>query len=154
MFAAMYKLPITIMVSLNNKRTSKQYTANQIPDDKLNKLIKLEKIFYTQKMSKYPTIYERNFASVKVAKQLLESDVDIDTATKEYLQWIVNNFSKLINTDIEAIYNQTTFDPNIAEDLDKYLDTLINQNDVKITECFKYLFNDNNLIPKGEIVNE
>lgn len=153
MFAAMYKLPVTLMTRISSKRAGKSYTANQIPDEKLNKLIELDRTLKIQTRQKYPSTYERNFAAVKVAKQLLSSDdIELDNSIKEYLQWIVDNYSKLLDTNIENDYNKTTFDPSIAEDLDKYLDTLINQNNIKITECFKYFSDNNNFINEGGMI--
>lgn len=130
LFAGMYKLPISFLLGLPNKR---KYTSNQIAQEKLDKLAMLEKDIYEINFSIYPSLYERNFAAVKIAKNLLEIDKNIDPSIKKYLEWIVDNHSNILNTNIEEIYNTTTFDPKTAEDLDEHLQNLIDSSKGRVT---------------------
>jgi len=136
LFAAMYKLPKFFFIG----SSSKKYVANDFDKDKLNELAKLEKDFYEAIFCSYPSDLERTHAGVKVAKKLLEQK-DLDPAFRKYCQWIVDNFSSVQDTDIETIYNTTTFDPKEAEDLDKHLGDLINDNNIVLTESFRVWMN-------------
>lgn len=138
MFAAMYKLPVVFFYTKNERASSgeKKYTANDIEKERLQRLIDLEKQLYQNINAIYPTSSERNYASVKVAQQMLNYPKSLDPATKKYLQWIVDNYSSLLDTNIERNYNDVTFDPNESTDLDMHLDKLINDNNLTITESF------------------
>ena len=131
LFAGMYKLPLAFLLGPPNNKT---FTANSISIEKLNKLASLEKTLYEIMCSKYPTVEERTYAAVKIAKKLLEDSDDIEPSFKEYCEWIVNNHSNILNTDIEKDYNDNTFDPKAADDLDKHLQTLISDNNITLTE--------------------
>ena len=135
LFASMYKLPITFFLPGKNGSRSKGITSNQISNEKLMKLAELERKLAKLTLSSYPTIQERNFASVTVAKNLLENEQkSLDPALKKYLEWIIDNYSSSLDTDIREIYNTTTFDPKEADDLDGHLDKLIKDHDVVLTE--------------------
>ena len=144
MFAAMYNLPVTFFIGQFSDR---KYTANEIDTERLNKLAKLEKDIYELSFSSYPTMMERNHAATKIAKNLLDSGEEIDPSIKKYLQWIVDNYSTTLDTEIEEIYNQTTFDPKTADDLDAHLQKLITQNEVVLTESdLSWIFDVNDVI--------
>jgi len=148
----MYKLPISFL--LGNPRNRK-WTSNQIDQEKLNKLAILEKQICEINYSIYPSLSERNFAAVKIAKNLLEIDKDIDPSIKKYLEWIVNNHSNILNTDIEEIYNTTTFDPKTAEDLDNHLQTLISGNNITLTESdISWIFDDSVVCESSDRMND
>lgn len=135
LFASMYNLPVTFLYGMRYN-SSRGKTGNDISTEKFTKLISLERELYTLSFSKYPTTFERNHAAVKVAKNVLDSDTVIDPSIKKYLQWIVDNYSSTLNTDIDEIYNNTTFDPKEAEDLDTHLANLANSNSVELTESY------------------
>lgn len=139
LFASMYKLPITLFLPSKNGNRSNAITSNQVSNEKLRKLVELERTIAKLTLSSYPTIQERNFASVTVAKNLLENEQkSLDPSLKKYLEWIIDNYSSLLDTDIREIYNTTTFDPKEAEDLDKHLNKLIKDHDVVLTESCVY----------------
>lgn len=138
LFAAIYGLPKFFFVGPSKNK----YVANDFRSDKLNELAKLEKEFYEMIHCSYPTDLERTHAGVKAAKKLLEQK-DLDPALKKYCQWVVDNFSSVRKTDIDKLYNTTTFDPKEAEDLDKHIEDLINDNNIVLTESFiKWLSTD------------
>ena len=136
----MYKLPKFFFIGLSKKK----YTSNDFKDDKINELAKVEKEYFEAVFASYPTDLERTYAGVKIAKQLLETK-DLDQSTRDYCQWIVDNFSNIEKTDIKEIYNKTTFDPKEAEDLDKHLQSLINDNNLVLTESFKHWLMDDSI---------
>lgn len=135
LFAAMYKLPKYFFI--NDKR---KITANEVDEKKLQELVSLEKEFHEATFSTYPTCSERSHAAVKIARNLLKTD-DLEPEFKKYCEWIIDNFSNLSDkTNINEIYNETTFDPEEAEDLDKHLGDLIEKNNIVLTESFKEWF--------------
>ena len=140
LFSAMYKLPKFFFIGPSKKK----YTSNDFKDDKINELAKVEKEYFEAVFASYPTDLERTYAGVKIAKQLLETK-DLDQSTRDYCQWIVDNFSNIEKTDIKEIYNKTTFDPKEAEDLDKHLQSLINDNNLVLTESFKHWLMDDSI---------
>ena len=131
LFAGMYNLPVKFFVG----GSLKKYVPNDFNRDKLNELAKLEKEFHRNIRSTYPTTLERNHAAVTIAKNILE-DKTADEALKKYAKWVVDNFDSVHNTDIQTIYNQTTFDPKEAENLDKHLQELIEDNNIVTTEAY------------------
>jgi tetratricopeptide (TPR) repeat protein len=131
MFAAMYNLPVTFFFGRPRK-----YVANQISDDKLQKLTTLERELSELTFSTYPSTEERVHAAVKISKRTLESGERLEPSIKKYLEWIVQNYSSILNTDIEEIYNKTTFDPKTADDLDKHLQNIISSGNITLTESF------------------
>lgn len=141
LFAGMYGLPITFFIG------DKKYkmTANDFKSEDLNKLAQLEKEYHQMALSSYPSNLERNRAGVKIAKDLLVNG-DLDEPMKKYCQWIVDNFSNLENTNIDTIYNNTTYDPKEAENLDKHLEDLINDNNIVLTESYVQWMNDEEII--------
>ena len=86
---------------------------------------------------------ERTYAAVKIARNLLKDEKNLDPAVRKYAQWIIDNFSNLEKANIDKIYNKTTFDPKEAEDLDKHLQELIKDNNVVLTESFVTWMNSN-----------
>lgn len=132
LFAGMYNLPVKFFIGSSVEK----YVPNEITRDKLNELAKVEKELHRSVMSSYPTTLERNHASVTIAKQIL-ADKSTDEALKKYAKWIVDNFDSVHNTDIKTIYNQTTFKPSQAEDLDKHMQKLIEDNNIVTTEAYK-----------------
>ena len=132
LFAGMYNLPVKFFVG----STVSKFVPNDFERDKLNELAKLEKDFYRYVHATYPTTLERNHAAVTIAKQILE-DKSTDEALKKYAKWIVDNFDSVHNTDIKTIYNKTTFNPKEAEDLDKRMQSLIENNNIVTTESYK-----------------
>lgn len=131
LFAGMYKLPVVFFVG--DKKH--MFTANNFKSEKLDELARIEKTFHETIRSDYPSNLERNRAAVKLARNLLTVE-DLDEPMKKYCQWIVDNFSNLENTNIDKIYNKTTFDPKEADNLDKHLEDLINDNNVVLTESY------------------
>lgn len=132
LFAAMYKLPKFFFVGPSKKK----YVTNDFKDEKIAELAKLEKDFYEAIFCNYPTELERTYAGVKVAKNLLKDDKNLDPALKKYCQWIVDNFTNIDKANIDKLYNKTTFNPKEAEDLDKHLADLITNNNLVLTESF------------------
>lgn len=131
MFAAMYNLPVHFFMAPGNR------TANSLTDEQLKRIVAAEQEIGILSLSTYPTMSERNFASVKAAKKVLESGVKIDPALKKYLEWIVDNYSKLINdTDIETNFSKSTFDPKTADDLDNHVQNLISKANIQLTESY------------------
>lgn len=142
LFAAMYQLPVTFFVGWS----SSKYTPNEVDTKKLNQLAKAERDLFRSAKIAYPSDLERTHAGVRAAKNLLNSDIEMDSATKKYCQWIVDNFSSVLKTDIHEMYNKTTFDPKEAEDLDEHLEKLINDNNVVMTESFREWMSDDYII--------
>lgn len=135
LFAAMYKLPVTLFLPNKKGNRGIGITSNQVSNEKLKKLVELERKIAKLTLSSYPTIQERNFASVTVAKNLLENEQkSLDPSLKKYLEWIVDNYSSSLDTDIREIYNTVTFDPTEADNLDEHLNKLIKDHDVVLTE--------------------
>ena len=147
LFAGMYKLPVTFFLGLPDNR---KFVANQISPDKLKTLTELEKKLYEFTYSEYPTFMERNYAAVKIAKNLLDSKEKLDPAIKKYLEWIVENYSSMLDTNIDEIYNDNTFDPKSADDLDEHIQNLINNNNITLTESdISWIFDDSNLFTES-----
>lgn len=139
LFAGMYNLPpFFFTAGMKNKHGS-----NDFKDEDVAELTKLEKDFYEAIFASYPTDMERTYAAVKIARNLLKDEKNLDPAVKKYAQWIVDNFSNLEKANIDKIYNKTTFDPKEAEDLDKHLQELIRDNNVVLTESFVTWMNSN-----------
>ena len=123
LFAAMYKLPVSFFLGFGE--IDRKITANEVMPETLKEFVKVSNEINKACWSNYPSIPERNHASVTAAQKLMDADKDMDPALKEYLQWIVDNYASLHDTDIKEIYNQTTFDPKEAEDLDEHLQNLL-----------------------------
>lgn len=137
LFAAMYQLPVTFFTHpgwYTDPNNKKVYTPNEIDKDKMNKLAMLEKELFELCFVDYPSNSERNHAAVTAAQKMLDSGEKLDPSIEKYIKWIVDNFSSIKDTDIKEIYNQTTFDPETAENLDKHLENLIKDHDITLTE--------------------
>ena len=131
MFAACYNLPVTFFLSGSKSRNG---VANDYTIDILKHYDELERDAMQMMMVKYPTINERNQAAVKYAKQTLASKAKLDPSIKKYLEWIVTNYSKTLDIDIDEIYSKGTFDPKTAEDLDGHIEKLIGSANINVTE--------------------
>ena len=148
LFAGMYKLPPTFLLGMPESRH--KFVANQISPDRLKKLTNLERELYEFLYAEYPTSMERNYAAVKIAKNLLDSKEKLDPAIKKYLEWIVENYSSMLDTNIEDMYNDNTFDPKSADDLDEHIQNLINNNNITLTESdISWIFDDSNLFTES-----
>ena len=131
LFAGMYQLPVTFFVGPSRSK----FTPNEFKVEKLDELAKLETELQQATFSSYPTPLERSHASVRIAKTLL-AQKDLDPEIRKYCKWIVDNFSNVHKTNINTIYNKTTFSPEEAENLDKHLGDLISKNNITLTESF------------------
>lgn len=130
MFAACYNLPVTFFMYGSPRKG----VANDYSLEILNRYDSLEREAMQLMMIKYPTMNERNQSAVKYAKKTLESKAKLDPAVKKYMEWIVANYSKTLDMDIEEIYSKGTFDPKTAEDLDAHIEKLIGSANIKVTE--------------------
>ena len=130
MFAACYNLPVTFFMVGNPRKGA----ANDYSVEILKRYDELEREARQLMMIKYPTISERNQAAVKYAKNTLASKAKLDPAIKKYLEWIVSNYSKTLDMDIDEIYSKGTFDPKTAEDLDGHIEKLIGSANINVTE--------------------
>ena len=108
--------------------------ANDYSVEILKRYDELEREARQLMMIKYPTMNERNQAAVKYAKKTLESKAKLDPEIKKYLEWIVSNYSKTLDMDIDEIYSKGTFDPKTAEDLDSHIEKLIGSANINVTE--------------------
>jgi hypothetical protein len=132
LFAGVYNLPLSFTYGFKNK----EFVANDFPEDKLKYLADLEKQLYEFAMSQYPTINERNYTAYHIAKTILSGQEKISDECRKYCEWIVNNYSKIDNTNISSNFNNHTFDPKEAEDLDKHIQELILNNNITVTESY------------------
>ena len=130
MFAACYNLPVTFFM-VGKPRTG---AANDYATETLKRYDELEREAMQLMMIKYPTITERNQSAVKYAKKVLDSKVKLDPSIKKYMEWIVANYSKTLDIDIDENYSKGTFDPKTAEDLDKHIEKLIGSANINVTE--------------------
>lgn len=134
LFAGIYNVPLSFTYGFKNK----EFVANDFPEEKLKYLASLEKQLYEFMMSKYPTPNERNYAAYHIAKTILSGQEKISDECKRYCEWIVSNYSKIDKTDIKSNYNDNTFDPKEAEDLDKHVQNIILNNGIAVTEAYQY----------------
>ena len=130
MFAACYNLPVTFFLVGNPRKGA----ANNYSTELLKRYNDIEREAMQLSMIKYPTMNERNQSAVKYAKKTLESKAKLDPAIRKYLEWIVDNYSKTLDIDIDEIYSKGTFDPKTAEDLDKHIEKLIGSANIQVTE--------------------
>lgn len=137
MFAAMYQVPIRWF---NIPMGKHKDTPADVDSDKLKDLNDLEKAINKYCYIPYPTSIERSEAGVQAAKTMLESKSVLDPDIKDYLKWIVDNYSDLLDDKMELKHTDNVFDSKSAEDLDKYLSTLIKDEDIKITESAEVTF--------------
>lgn len=130
MFAACYNLPLTFfIVGKPRNGVSDDYTVEE-----LKRLDAVEREAMQLMMCRYPTVSERNQSAIKYAKKTLDSKVKLDPPIERYLQWIVSNYSKSLEMDIDETYSKATFDPKTAEDLDKHIENLISKGRIDVTE--------------------
>jgi hypothetical protein len=133
LFAGIYQLPLSFMVGFKNR----SFTVNQISEARLNRIADLEKRVAIFTHSSYPTPSERNHTAMTIAKSMLDSGETLDPTIKEYCEWIVSNYSNILNTNIESNYNSVTFNPTEAKDLDKHIQSLIDHNSIEVTESWE-----------------
>jgi hypothetical protein len=132
LFAGMYQLPVVFFIGYTNK-----HVPNDVDKKRLEELARIEKMYTDAIMDTHPSSTSRNITGLKIAKKLLESnDIKLDPEVKSYCKFIVDNFSKLDDPDIMKYYNSNLLDPKEADDLDKHLEMLINDNDITVTESF------------------
>ena len=132
LFAGMYNVPVTFTYGYKNR----DFTANMIDTARLQELATLEGKLYNLVMSQYPTLSERNYAGYTIAKNILEGKIKVSKEVREYCAWVVANYSNIDETDIGTNYRSHTFNPKEAEDLDKHIQNLINNNGINVTEYF------------------
>lgn len=135
LFAGIYQLPVTWLFG---KNFTKGQRANDINEENLKKLTELENELNKRAFSTYPSDQERAYAGYLIAQKLLENK-DITKEAKEYAQWIVDNYSNLEKTGIRENYNQATFNPAEAEDLDAHIQRIIDHGRVTVTEAAKIM---------------
>lgn len=136
LFAAMYKLPVVFKYNWVSGILSKRHvaTANSFNENDLADIYKMEKEFTKLANDPHPSNSERNYASFKIAKQLLDTDKDLDPVIKKYLEWIVANFSNVQNIHIDEDHSERIFDPKEADDLDKHMNAIISNGGIALTE--------------------
>jgi 2-hydroxy-3-keto-5-methylthiopentenyl-1-phosphate phosphatase len=127
LFPSMYKLPITFFYGFRANNTFKEINKDQL--DELNALTDQLRDLV---MDSHPTRQQRMHNSVKVAKQILSSNVKLDPATKDYLKWIVANYD-IPDTKVAS---NPTFDERTTDDVNKTLEDMINNNDIALTEMY------------------
>ena len=115
----------------------KGITANKLDKDRLQKLTNLEREIGKLMFDPHPSAEERSYASMKIARQLLDCGIKLDPAIKKYCEWIVANYSSLDDTNLKEVYASNIFDPKEAEDLDKHLQSIVDNNDITVTESAK-----------------
>lgn len=145
LFAAMYKLPVVFRYNFRRNKKIIQTTANAIDKDDLIMIHKAETSLSKAIKDPHPTNSERNYASLKVAKNILENDKgdNLDPSIKKYLQWIIDNFSNVGEIDIDNRYDNRLFDPKEAGDIDKHIATIIDKTNMVVTESdLSWIFDD------------
>ena len=130
LFAAMYNLPLSFVIGYKKRN----FTANMTSEEQLQKLSHIEAKLSDLLQSKYPTLSERNYAAYTLAKNILAENEKLPKEYKEYCQWIVDNYSKMEKTDIGTNYRKQSFNPNEADDLDRHVHNLIDNNKIALTE--------------------
>ena len=133
LFAAIYNLPVTFLLGPSGKSAVR---ANDIDEEQLKKMTELEKEISQRFFSSYPTDEERCYASLIIAKKTLESGVELDPSIKDYLEWIVKNYSNLENVGIRENYNGAVFNPEEADSLDDHIQRIIDTGAVKVVEQY------------------
>jgi hypothetical protein len=123
-----------------------KYRANDVSKETLERYAKSEsnlmrkhdiisdKLLHELETGCYPTDSERIWSSVTVAKKLLETG-KCDPAVKRYLEWIMSGDSQILDVGIEDNYNYHNFSPDEAKDLDKHLNNIASNRNIKVTEA-------------------
>lgn len=130
LFAGMYNLPLTFTEGYKKR----DFTANQFTKEQLQQLTDLEGKIFNLLLIYYPTTSERNHAAYTVAKNILDSKEKIAPEYKEYCKWVVANYSNLEKTNIDKKFRSQNFDPREAEDLDRHVQNIIDNNNITLTE--------------------
>ena len=145
LFAAMYKLPIVFRYNFRRNKKIIQTTANAIDKDDLRMIHKAEASLSKTIKDPHPTTSERNYAALKVSKNILENDKggNLDPSIKKYLQWIIDNFSNVGEIDIDNRHDNRLFDPKEADDIDKHIAAIIDKTNMVVTESdLSWIFDD------------
>ena len=132
MFAGIYNLPnVELLGGWKGK------TAKMTDDETLKRLANAEKEMAQLMFSDYPTDVERSYAGYRIAKNALESGIELDPSIKAYLEWVVDNYKNLENANLKENYNSHAFNPEECEDLDAHIQRIIDTGDVTVTESAK-----------------
>ncbi|MBO4735977.1 MAG: hypothetical protein J5614_06235 [Paludibacteraceae bacterium] len=136
MFAGIYNLPPVFL--LGGDALTYGMTPNELDEDLLKRLSAVEKELYQMIFTTYPTDAERGYAAYKMASKALKEKKALSPECKDYLEWVVKNYSKLEDTGIKENYNQATFNPKECEDLDEHIQRIIDKSSsVQVTESYK-----------------
>lgn len=130
LFSAMYGVPNVWSVG----PASRPITPNQVDKYRLQKIINLEREVGKLMFDPHPSPEERSYAAMTCAKKMLDSGEKLDPAIKKYCEWIVANYSSLEDTNLKEVYASNIFDPKEAEDLDKHLQSIVDKNNIQVTE--------------------
>lgn len=129
-FASMYNLPVSLFSVPNSHAVAAKMT-----DDQIKRIHQIEMNWVTLMGSDHPPTTERLAASVKYAKQTLESGIKLNPDVKRYLEWIIANHGRILEVeDIDNVFSKATFDPKTAEDIDLHIANLISHTNAEITE--------------------
>lgn len=135
MFAGIYNLPPAFLMGGNG--ITYGMLPNEADEDLLKRLSSAEKDLYQMMFATYPTDVERGYAAYKIAKTALKEKKALSPECKDYLEWIVKNYSKLEDAGLDENYNQATFNPKECEDLDEHIQRIIDKSSsVQVTESF------------------
>lgn len=136
MFAGIYNLPPVFL--LGGDALTYGMKPNELDEDLLKRLSAVEKELYQMLFTTYPTDAERGYAAYKMASKALKEKKALSPECKDYLEWVVKNYSKLEDTGIAENYNQATFNPKECEDLDAHIQRIIDKStSVQVTESYK-----------------
>lgn len=136
MFAGIYNLPPVFL--LGGDALTYGMKPNELDEDLLKRLSTVEKELYQMLFTTYPTDVERGYAAYKMASKALKEKKALSPECKDYLEWVVKNYSKLEDTGIAENYNQATFNPKECEDLDAHIQRIIDKStSVQVTESYK-----------------
>lgn len=145
LFAAMYQLPVSFKHILKKNAI----TPNEMSKKTLEVSSKLRKVSQTLMYDVHPGNDERNYASLQVAKNMLNSGVELDPEIRKYLEWIVNNFSSLDDMKLDEMYDDKLFNPEEANQLDDHLNKIIQSKRVVVTEYDIEFINSDDIIIEG-----
>ena len=136
MFAGIYNLPPVFL--LGGDALTYGMKPNELDEDLLKRLSTVEKELYQMLFTTYPTDAERGYAAYKMASKALKEKKALSPECKDYLEWVVKNYSKLEDTGIAENYNQATFNPKECEELDEHIQRIIDKSSsVQVTESYK-----------------
>jgi hypothetical protein len=128
LFAGMYQLPVAFMI----RGPKNKYVPNDVSKEQMQKIIDLEKRVGEFFMDEHPSESQRNYASMMIAKSLLEDKASLSPAVREYCEWIVANYSTILKANIGE--KSSIYDSNEAKDLNKHLNKMVKNNKITVTE--------------------